>query len=336
MIVFDSSSKIKRRFKKSVVVVGNFDGLHLGHQALISKAKKRAERIGGTSIVYTFHPHPSRIVHPGSYQPQINTPGERLKLIQKLGVDVAVVELFNRAFSQKSAQAFFDDILVKNLKTKILFVGYNFFFGKDRQGDTETLKKLCQKKGIELYIARPFKIQKEVVSSSKIRASIGAGNVKKASAFLGRPFFLEGITIKGVGRGKMLGFPTANIKTKSELIPKAGVYLTLAEHQSRRLPSVTNIGHAPTFSQQTPFSIETHLIDFKKELYGEPLILHFIDRLRDTKKFPSPEALVKQIKKDIQKAKALVARLFEEKARSLIPKPRASRSRGISLKKSEE
>ncbi|MBI3019541.1 MAG: bifunctional riboflavin kinase/FAD synthetase [Deltaproteobacteria bacterium] len=302
MKIYSSSSRVKNHHSP-VVAIGNFDGVHLGHKKIFKEVIHKAKKIRGTSVVYTLYPPPSRVLHPKTAAPQMNTLEERLTLIQNQGIDITVVEKFDRTFSQKTAEQFFQEIVVQNLKTKILYVGYNFFFGKGREGNTEILKKFCKEAPIELHIAKPFKIKGEVVSSSKIRSFIQKGNVQKATGFLGRPYFLQGKVTRGVGRGKRLGIPTANLQTKAELIPKEGVYVTLAQYQNTLYPSVTNIGHAPTFAEKTPFTIEIHILDFHKDLYGKSLFIHFLKWLRPTQKFSSPEALLKQIKKDIERSK---------------------------------
>lgn len=309
MRIFHSSFEIKKPFKNPVVAIGNFDGVHLGHQKIFKHVIQEAQKKGGTSIVYTFHPHPSCVIHPETCEPQIHSLETRLKLIEEAGIDVTVVENFNREFSEKSAHQFFEEVILENLKTKVLFVGFNFFFGKARAGNTELLKTLCKSHGIEMHIMPPFKMEEEVVSSSKIRHFLKEGNIHKANEFLGRPFFLEGLTIKGVGRGHKLGIPTANLQTQAEIIPKEGVYITFAEYKGKKYKSVTNVGHAPTFKDEKPSSIETHLLDWDKDIYGESFRLHFLEWIREIKKFPSAETLVKQIQKDIQTAKDYFTRM---------------------------
>ena len=308
MKIYTASSPIQT-LKSPVVAIGNFDGVHLGHKKIFKEVIQKAKKMRGTSVVYTLYPPPSRVLHPKTAAPQMNTLEERLTLIQNQGMDVTVIEKFDRAFSQKTAEQFFQEIVVQNLKTKILYVGYNFFFGKGRQGNTEVLKKFCKEAHIELHIASPFKIKGELVSSSKIRSCIQEGKLKKASEFLGRPYFLQGKVIRGTGRGKNLGIPTANIQTQAELIPKEGVYVTLTQVQDVLYPSVTNIGHAPTFSPRTPFTIETHILDFHQNIYGKSLLIHFLHWLRPTQKFSSAQALLKQIKADITQAKNYFSKL---------------------------
>lgn len=288
--------KQEKRLNKNglSVAIGNFDGVHKGHQEILKK---------GIDIVYTFYPHPSRILHPENVTPQITSLEERLRLIKKLGISTVIVQKFTQKFSQKSAKQFFNDIIIKKLRTKTLYVGYNFFFGKNRGGNTSLLKQWCKESNIKLNIIKPFKIKNEIINSTAIRKLIQEGHVKKAALFLGRPYFMQGVVTHG--KKRRLGIPTTRLKTMAELLPKAGVYATWTEYKNTRYPSVTNVGHAPTFLDHS-FSIETHILNFDREIYGESLTLHFIDRLRDIQKFDSPQALKNQIQEDIQKTKILL------------------------------
>lgn len=303
MKIYFSSKDLKRPPKNAVVAIGNFDGIHLGHKAILKRILTQKEKHHGTAVVYTFHPHPSHVLNPYHATPQLNSIEERLVLLQNMGIDITITEKFNKKFSQKSAYDFFYENLYRHIKPMALYVGYNFNFGKDREGNIELLKKLCKEVHLELHIAPPFKIKNEIVSSSKIRKLIQEGNVKKASSFLGRPFFIYGHVVPGEGRGQNMGIPTANLKTESSLIPKEGIYITMVELNGKLYPSATSVGNAPTFSEFTPFTIETHILDFNQRIYGQNLILYFIDRIRDIKKFASIDDLVIQIHRDIEKVR---------------------------------
>lgn len=307
MVVYRSSSSltgaIQKKFKSPVVAIGNFDGVHLGHQLILRKAVQRAKKIKTSSMVYTFYPPPAQVLRPHILVPQISTLKERLKKFEEFGIDIVVIEKFSRKFSRKSAVIFFDQIIRKNLNTKILYVGYNFCFGRNREGNVDFLKKKCAEHKIEFHKIKPYKKENEIISSTKIRTEILEGNVKKAALFLGRPYTLTGKVIRGKRRGFKLGIPTANIKTDAELIPKEGVYITQTELNRRLYPSVTSIGRAVTFSENAPFAIETHILDFKQSLYGKSLVIHFLDRIRDIQKFNSIDELVAKMRQDIQIAK---------------------------------
>lgn len=306
MLVYKSSSTFKNVFSEPIVAIGNFDGVHLGHQEILSHIKKKAKEMGGLSVVYTFDPPPSRILRPTVSVPQIHSLEERLSLFENYGLDIAIIEPFTKNFSQKSALQFFNEIILHRLKAKYLYVGYNFFFGKDRQGTPELLQEFCNAHNIELHVIKPFKIKSKIVSSTKIRHLILLGHVQKATFFLGRPYSIQGVVVQGSKRGEALGIPTANLKTEAELIPKEGVYITKTEYQGKLYPSVTSVGRAPTFTNHSPVIIETHFLDVTLSLYRESLLLHFVKRLRDIKKFPTPEALIKQIHKDIAKTRSFL------------------------------
>lgn len=297
---------IAKKFKSPVVAIGNFDGVHLGHQLILKKAVQRAKKMGASSVVYTFYPPPAQILRPHLPIPQILTLKERLQKIKATGIDVVIVERFTRRFSKKSAEAFFDEIIRKKLNTKVLYVGYNFCFGRNREGDVRFLKKKCAEHKIEFHEIKPLKKENEIISSTKIRTEILEGNVKKAALFLGRPHALTGRVTHGERRGVKIGIPTANLKTIAELVPKEGVYVTQTELNHRLYPSVTSIGRAVTFSEHAPFAIETHILDFKQSLYRQFLTIHFLDRIRDIQKFNSISKLVEKMREDIEKAKKIV------------------------------
>ncbi len=312
MKIYRSSFAIKKKFQSPVVAIGNFDGVHLGHQEILRKVIQKAKKIKGTSVIYTLFPPPACVLRPNIHVPQILTLKDRLKKIEESGINIVIIEKFSLRFSRKTAQEFFDEIILKNLKTKILYVGYNFFFGKDRQGDVAFLKKQTKKNKIEFHMVSPFRKENEIISSTKIRTLILGGEVKKAALFLGRPYSLKGTVVHGEGRGLKLGIPTANIKTDAELIPMEGVYVTQTELNNQLYPSVTSIGCAVTFSKNAPFSIETHILDFisGRPLYGKPLTIHFLDRIRDIQKFDSAKALISNIQQDIQIAKKIFKNRF--------------------------
>lgn len=311
MNIYRSSFAIKKKLLSPVVAIGNFDGVHLGHQEIFKQVVKKAKKTNGASVIYTLHPPPAHVLRPNTNVPQILTLKDRLKKIEESGIDIVIIEKFSRRFSRKSAQEFFDEIILGNLKTKILYVGYNFLFGKDRQGDVAFLERQCKKNKIEFHIVKPYRKKNEIISSTKIRALILDGNVKKASLFLGHPYSLKGTVVRGEGRGIKLGVPTANIRTNAELIPGEGIYVSKTGLGNRSFPSVTSIGRAVTFSEDAPFSIETHILDFKQSLYEKTLTIHFLDRIRNIKKFNSIEELISKMRQDIQIAKKIAAKIVQ-------------------------
>lgn len=308
MQVFRGFSEIHQTFKRPIVTIGNFDGLHLGHRQIIQAVIDRAKKEGGTSIVYTFRPHPHLALTPAEDLKLINTYDEKLDLLREIGVDVVIEEPFSRQFSTITPETFFRDILVKRISAHAIYVGYDFGFGKNRSGSLELLEKLCKTEGIELYVAKPQKMTGEICSSTNIRDHLKSGNVAAANKLLGREFFYRGLVVRGKGRGHTIGFATANVHTESKLQVKEGVYATWAIYNGQRYKSVTNVGRQPTFNRDelAPVAVETHILDFDRDIYGETLEVRMVERLRDEKKFSGPQELVAQIKRDVEKAREIL------------------------------
>ena len=286
------------------MTLGNFDGMHVGHEALVRRVKKVSDDEKLLGGLLTFDPHPTKVLAPEKQTKSIFDMADKIDRVKKLGLDFFVIEPFSREVSQLDPKAFLNS-LTKSFAIRFLVVGYDFNFGRNRSGTLEVLKKFCESSGIVLEVLPPVKIGGEVVSSSLIRKAVANGEVEKANLLLGRPFFLKGVVEKGASRGKTIGFPTANLLTKAELIPKNGVYITFFNHQGQEFHSVTNVGENPTFKNGTirPIQIETHILDFKEEIYGEQTTVKFLKHLRPEMKFNSVEELIKNIKKDIVAAR---------------------------------
>jgi len=305
MQVFHSLAEASKDLESSIVAIGNFDGFHLGHRSLIKAMVKYAKSQNTKASVLTFYPHPVEVLNPTKPLQRLTTTSEKLSLIEGLGVDLVLVEKFNLDLARLTPEEFFKKYLVDGLSAKAVHVGFNFYFGKDRSGDTRVLGELCAKFGIHLEVAKPFEEQGVKVSSSAIRRLLEDGDVVGAAQYLGRPYSLAGQVVRGDHRGRELGFPTANLKVPSEkILPKSGVYVTCAAWQKQRFSSVTNVGVRPTF-QSSPAgqTVEAHLLDFGQELYDEFVELEFVERIRDEKKFESAEALKSQIAEDIKTAR---------------------------------
>ncbi len=304
MILLQGYDHIDEHFANSIVTIGNFDGVHRGHRDIIESVVARARKERGVSVVYTFRPHPNLALRPSAELQLLNTYEEKADLIQALGVDVLIEQPFSREFSTISADRFFRDVLLKRLSAKAIYVGYDFGFGKNREGNLEKLSSFCESEGVELKVAKPYKVDGEVCSSSRIRHHILEGQIQRANALLGRPFFYRGIVVKGNGRGRTLGFATANVKTEGKFKVKNGVYATRLVCRGRNYNGVTNIGRQPTFNKEadSPIVVESHLFSFNEEIYGEQLEVQIIDRIRDEVRFPSVDALVAQIKLDASAA----------------------------------
>ncbi|MEO7163547.1 MAG: riboflavin kinase, partial [Bdellovibrionia bacterium] len=221
-----------------VVTIGNFDGVHLGHQKIIQLAIEKAKAKGGQSIAYTFRPHPQVALRPGTQVQLLTTYDEKLEILENLGIDLVIEEPFSREFSTIEPEIFFNEVLLRKLSAENIVVGYDFAFGKERHGHLETLDQFCKSAGVKLFVVQPQRIEGEVVSSSKIRQHLLSGEMDAAKRLMGRSFFYRGIVIKGEGRGHKIGFPTANLKLEDKLALPFGVYATWAIHEGILYPSV--------------------------------------------------------------------------------------------------
>ncbi|MBU4141047.1 MAG: bifunctional riboflavin kinase/FAD synthetase [Candidatus Omnitrophica bacterium] len=299
---------LKQQFKKSVLTIGIFDGVHLAHQKIIKKVVRQAKALKGTSMVATFHPHPLRTLSSSAATPMISSLEHRIDLINRLNVDVCLLLDFNKEFSRMCAEDFIKDILVDAVGINCLILGKGFRFGKERKGTFALLKKLSKTYGFNVRRIEPVKINGEIISSSKIRALIQKGKIKEANKFLGRAFSIFGKVKKGNARGRVLGYPTANITPLQEIVPLAGVYAVKVLTDNKIFPGVLNIGCRPTFTRKLPcaHTIETHIFNFHNKIYGKRLEVFFIQRIRPEKKFATHKALLAQIKKDEVKAKKIL------------------------------
>jgi riboflavin kinase/FMN adenylyltransferase len=288
--------------KSSVVTIGNFDGVHLGHQQLLEAVRKHADRIGGTAVVITFRPHPHFVLRPEVAPNLLNTYEEKHELLFRYGADLVIEEPFSREFSNITPDQFVNQVLVGKLETKVLYLGYDFAFGKERAGSVETLRRLAEARGIEMDIILPYKVNGQPVSSSLIRKQLENGEIEHAIQCLGRPFFLKGRVWRGEGRGRTIGIPTANLATENRKYPKVGVYVTRCLWRGQWFNSISNIGYNPTFKgdgSDLPLKIETHLFDFDSDMYGDEIVVEFYGFLRTEKKYSGVDALLSQIRTDI-------------------------------------
>jgi riboflavin kinase / FMN adenylyltransferase len=290
------------------LTIGSFDGVHRGHQSVVSELVAGAHELGAPAVVLTFYPHPSTILRGYDYPFYLTTPEERARLLGDFGVDVVITHPFNQQVANMRARDFMLR-LDEHLNIRHLQVGYDFALGKDRQGDVEMLRQLGAELDYSLRQMSPLVREGDTVSSSRIRFLLGAGQVDKAANLLGRNFTIEGKIEHGDRRGVTLGFPTANLAVWSaHAIPAAGVYVCRAEVAGKTWGAVTNIGVRPTFeSDPVPPRVEAHLFDFDQDIYGDNLRLEFIARLRGEKRFANIDALVKQIQADSQAARKILA-----------------------------
>jgi riboflavin kinase/FMN adenylyltransferase len=296
---------IRRKFRNPVLTLGNFDGVHLGHQRIFEDLREEARRIDGEAVVFTFDPHPLQILDPQKCPPAITPFKQKLMLLQKLGIDVVIVVAFDLDLANLTPEAFVKGVLVDKIKAKKILVGYNYFFGKNRRGNVEMLKRLGQKYGFEVKVVDAMTVNDIPVSSSKIREFIQSGKMPEAAQLLGRNYLLIGKVIWGADRGKKLGFPTANLEVLNGLYPKTGVYAVQVIMGDKTYPGVADVGYNPTFGEN-PLSVEVHILDFARDIYGEEIQLIFHERIRDEKAFENPESLAQQIRKDIDAARKIL------------------------------
>jgi riboflavin kinase / FMN adenylyltransferase len=290
----------------SVVAQGTFDGIHLGHQAIIRKAVDRARALGVQAVTLTFDPHPVAVLRPAAAPPDIMSLEERLAEIERLGSDLTLVIPFTREISQVEASAFVRDVLSGALRAREVVVGFNHTFGRAARGTPEVLEKLAAALGIQVHVIPPLTVGGVVVSSSAVRDALRDGDVARVAMFLGRPYTLHGHVRRGAERGRGLGFPTANLSPTVPLLLANGVYAGRARWDGGAAATVVNVGVRPTFGEATP-TVEAHLLDVDLDLYDRPLAVTFLARIRDEMKFPSVEALRARIAEDVKEARRLLA-----------------------------
>lgn len=306
MKILEGFKGLSEKLPYPVLTIGNFDGVHLGHQAIFHMITKRAKEKRGISIALTFEPHPLKVLFPEKAPQLITSFKERRKLIEDAGIDMLVYIKFTKEFSNMPAEDFVKNILVNALAVKEVFIGANYFFGKDRGGTPELLRKMGKEYGFEVTIVPEIKINNTTVSSSKIRGLINKGKTEEASELLGRHYCLEGIVVEGAKRGKKLfNIPTANISVFNELIPKNGVYAVTVDIDGKIYGGAANIGYNPTFGG-SKISCEVHVLDFEGNLLGKILRVNFIKRIRDEIKFSKIEDLAEQMRKDIEVIREIV------------------------------
>ncbi len=304
MQLIKGSHKLENlNLKNPVLTIGNFDGLHIGHQLIIKSAVQRAKVIGGVSIVYTFNPHPLAVLAPHKTPPTITTFAEKVQLLKKSGIDLLVAERFTKTFAEHTPEEFIRHILYARFHPHEILVGHDYAFGKGRCGTVSLLKKMGRELGYTVWEIRDIRIDDIPVRSTTIRNFISDGKVYEASRLLGRPYRLTGTVLRGKQRD--IGFATANLNPDKQLIPQNGIYAIRAETPHGMFDGVVNIGVCPTFGSNTR-TIEAHLFDFNKNLYGERIALLFVERLRGEKKFKDVTSLKRQIEKDIRQAKKLL------------------------------
>jgi riboflavin kinase/FMN adenylyltransferase len=307
MRIIDDLNAIEEPLKNPVLSIGNFDGVHRGHLALFEKVKARAGAIGGQSAVMTFEPHPIRVMKPGNGPLLITPTRQKIELIGKAGIDVLFCIPFTREFASISAEDFVKDILVARIGVKEIVVGYDYAFGRNREGNIPLLREMGEKLGFLVHLVEPIHIDHTLVSSTSIRRLVQEGKLSEAKTLLGRDYQVEGVVVRGHQRGgRLLGFPTANLKPEDELLPKTGVYAVTVMIDDKAYQGVTNVGYNPTFHDKA-LTVETHLLDYSGDLVGKKITINFLSRLRGERSFQDVRELSEQISKDIDDARTVFA-----------------------------
>lgn len=288
------------------VSIGNFDGVHLGHLAIVRQLLQRAKAVGGPAIVFTFDPHPVRLLRPDQCPPPLTWTERKAQLLSAQGVDWIVAYPTDEALLQLSANDFFQRIVCENLAARALVEGPNFYFGHNREGTIERLGQLTDDAGISLDVVPPVEVDGEIVSSSRVRNLIAGGDVELAKQLLSQPYRIRGMVTHGAGRGAKIGFPTANLAAIDTLLPAQGVYAGRAHVDNEAWPAAINLGPSPTFGDPTP-RVEIHIIGLDEPLYGQPLEVDFLARLRDIRPFDSPAELIQQLNRDVQQVKQIAS-----------------------------
>jgi riboflavin kinase/FMN adenylyltransferase len=306
MLIFSNEDSEIPRLPSLCLTLGIFDGIHLGHRKIIGRMVERAAHIGGTSCVVTFDPHPREILNPQEAPDLLTTTDKKAELIEQLGVDALCLIRFSKAFANIEARAFVQDFLIGKLHMKVIVEGYDWRFGKDRKGDVNLLREMSKENGFEVEQLGGVEMDGRIISSTLIRELVLSGELERAATYLGRRYSVTGTVVEGSRLGREIGFPTANIRPHHEAIPPNGIYAVWAHMSETRKPGTLNIGYRPTVSDEKCRTVEVHIMDFYHDIYSEEIEITFVEKLRDEKKFSSLEDLSRQIKKDVEKARAIL------------------------------
>jgi riboflavin kinase/FMN adenylyltransferase len=306
MEIIGNLDALQEPLKQSVVTIGNFDGVHLGHREIFREIVRKANEINAVSVVVTFVPHPLKVLRPEQAPRLLNTYAEKERLIKASCVDYLVELPFDAEMAEMSPQDFVEQILVAKLGVKHLIIGYDYAFGRDRTGDADFLTRAGQEKGFTVQALGPILRGEEIYSSTLARRLLAAGDVVGVVEPLGRNFTLEGRVVRGANRGAKLGFPTANLLTEKEILPRPGVYAVKVKLDGEMLDGVMNIGFNPTFGVER-ISLEVHILDFDRDIYDQTLRVYFVERLRDERVFKSADELADSIAMDIESARSILA-----------------------------
>lgn len=310
MKVFERIEDLEKPLKNAVITIGNFDGVHIGHQALFHSVIEKADSLGGTAVAMTFEPHPMRVLKPNDHPPLITLYEQKKELIARAGIDVLICVPFTKAFAAISARDFVEDLLLQRIGMQAIVVGRDYSFGRRREGNLAYLKELAHEHLFEVVVVDWIQDANKVrdrISSTNVRELVMAGKMAEAKKMLGRNYQVRGHVATGRNRGgRLLGFPTANINLQDELCPRLGIYAVTVEYKGDLYEGVANIGYSPTFDDHV-FTVEVHILDFSQNIYNQPIRVNFVERLRDEEKFDSIQELADQIRHDIGQARVILA-----------------------------
>ncbi len=295
-------------YASPILALGNFDGVHLGHQAIFHHVRSRVHAIQGTGMVFTFEPHPARVLRPEHAPPLLTTFEQKMQLIAAEGIEVGLRVPFTDVFAQQQPKAFIQEVLCDTIGARELVVGYDFRFGHERAGTVKYLQEAASTYGYEVTVVEAISVAGLTVSSSNIRQLVRRGDVEDASRLLGRYYAIEGPVVEGFRRGRTIGFPTANVRSINEIVPQTGVYAVRVRWRDEPLDGVANVGYNPTFGNDV-LSVEAHLFDFQADLYGETIRVEFVRKIREERKFDSVDSLIAQIAQDAEQARAIHAEI---------------------------
>ena len=305
MKILRSLDRLPDHCRRGALAIGNFDGVHLGHARILERLAAKARGVGGPAVVLTFDPHPVQILRPQFAPPPLTRTDRKAQLLARWGVDALIAYPTDAAFLARTARQFFDEIVCARLEARALVEGANFFFGRDRQGTIDVLRRFCAEVAVELEVVEPVVFEGEAVSSSRIRALLAQGEVDLARRMLTEPYRIRGTVVRGAGRGASLGFPTANLSGVETLLPAEGIYAGRAAADGAVWPAAISLGPNPTFGEGG-VKIETHLIEYRGTLYGRAMEVEFLARLRGVERFASVDQLIVQMRRDVARARDVV------------------------------
>ena len=308
MEIFDGHRALFRPLVQAAVTIGNFDGVHLGHQELLRRAKIASENLGGDAVAMTFEPHPATYLAPEKAPPRLTSIARKQELFAEAGMSATVVENFDAEFAQLTAEQFEREVLHQTLAAKHVVVGHDFRYGSGREGTVETLRSAGRNFGFSVEVIEPILVHGMRVSSSEVRRALIAGDLSRAQALLGRPYDVDGRVVRGAGRGREFGLPTANVNPEGLLLPRPGIYATWVQilGEVDRYMAATSLGTNPTFVEGGALTLEAHVLDFDRDLYDRRLRVSFVEWLRPEERFDDVDALLAQIHTDVQNTRTIL------------------------------